>query len=100
MFPCHGPLAILAVAGMIFSGVSWLYWLREIGSEVNKTLPEDQRVHWGLMEKVPAKRMHLLWTQHERQFPNSRKRMYAILSILLCFSIPITAMVACIILST
>ncbi len=95
MFPCHGPLAILAVAGLIFCGMSWLYWVRQIGFEVNATLPEDQRVQWGLTEKVPAKRMHLLWREHEKRFPNSRKRMYAALSILLFFLIPITALVAC-----
>jgi hypothetical protein len=99
MFPCHGSLAILAVVGLIFCGMSWLYWLREIGSEVNKTLPEDQRVHWGLTEKVPA-RMHQLWMEHEKQFPNSRKRMYAALSFLLVFLIPITAMIACILLTS
>lgn len=98
MFPCRGPFAVLAVVGLIFCGVSWLYWLRQIGLEASKALPDDQRVEWGLTERVPAKRTHLLWREHEKQFPNSRKRMYAALSILFFFLIPIAALVACILL--
>lgn len=98
MFPCHNSLAIVAVAGIILCGISWLYWLRQIGLEASKPLPADQQVQWGLTERVPAKRMHLLWREHEKQFPNSRKRMYAALSFLLFFLIPIAALVTCILL--
>jgi hypothetical protein len=98
MFPCHGSLAIVAVAALILCGVSWLYWLRQIGQEASKALPEDQLVQWGLTERLPAKRMQLLWREHEKQFPKSRKRMYAALSILLFFLIPIAALVTCILL--
>jgi hypothetical protein len=98
MFPCHGPLAILAVAGLILCGISWLCWLRQIGLEASKALPGDQRVQWGLTERMPAGRMHLLWQEHEKQFPNSRKRMYAVLSLLFFFLIPIPALIACILL--
>jgi hypothetical protein len=98
MFPCHNGLAIIAIVGVIFCGVSWLYWLRQIGLEASRALPEDQRVQWGLTEMVPAKRMHLLWREHEKRFPKSRKRMYAALSILFSFLIPITALVACLLL--
>jgi hypothetical protein len=98
VFQCHDSLTIVAVVGLILCGVSWLYWLRQIGLEASKALPEDQRVQWGLTERVPAKRMHLLWRAHEEQFPKSRKRMYAALSLLLFFLIPITALVTCILL--
>jgi hypothetical protein len=98
VFLCHDSLAIVAVAALILCGVSWLYWLRQIGLEASKVLPEDQRVQWGLTERLPAKRMHLLWREHEKQFPKSRKRIYAALSILLLFLIPITALVTCILL--
>jgi hypothetical protein len=94
MIPCHGFPAI-AAAGVVTFGVSWLYWLREIGSAVNNTLPEDQRVRWSLMGKVPV-RMHWLWREHGKLFPQSRKRTYAALSILFVFLIPITALVTCI----
>ena len=94
MFPCRSPLAILAVAGIAICGISWLYWLRQIVFEVNQTLPEDQRMQWGLTERIPP-RIHAFWREHEKRFPASRKRMYAALSVLLFFLIPITALVAC-----
>jgi hypothetical protein len=99
MFPCHNGLAIVAIAGLILCGMSWLYWLRQIGLEFSKALPADQRLEWGLAESVPPNKMHLLWREHEKQFPNSRKRVYAALSFLLFFLIPITALVTCLLLS-
>lgn len=98
MFPCQNGLGLVAVSGLILCGISWLYWLRQIGLEARKGLPNDERVQWGLTEGVPAKGMHLLWREHEKQFPNSRKRMYAALSIIFFFLIPIAALVACILL--
>jgi hypothetical protein len=95
MIPCHGFLGYFAVAALILCGLSWLYWLRKIGVEVNNTLPEDQRVRWSLLEKVPA-RMHWLWNEHRKLFPASHKRTYAVLSILFLFLIPIAALIACI----
>lgn len=98
MFPCGNSLAIVAVAGLIPCGISWLYWLRQISLEASKAFPDRQRMQWGLTEMVPAKRMHLLWREHEKQFPNSRKRMYAALSLLLFFLIPLAALIGCILL--
>jgi hypothetical protein len=95
VIPCHGFLGICVEAGVIVCGLSWLYWLREIGLDVNKTLPQDQRVRWSLTEKVPAGRMHWRWREHAKLFPESRKRIFAGLSILLCFLIPIAALIIC-----
>jgi len=95
MILCRGFLGILEVAGTIFCGFSWLYLLREIGVEVNHTLPKEQRMQWGLTEAVPL-RMHWLWREHEKLFPASRKRMYAALSVLLLFLIPIAALITCV----
>ncbi len=93
MISWQGFLGFLTAAGPIFSLFSLLFWLREIGSEVNKTLPEDQRVEWNLTERVPI-RIHWLWNEHVRLFPQSRKRKYAALSLVLLFLIPIVAQVA------
>jgi hypothetical protein len=98
MFPCHNGLGVVAVAGLFLGGISWLFWLREVGSEASKTLPDNLRAEWGLTERIPAKTMHLLWREHEKQFPNSPKRMYAAISFLFFFLIPIAALVVCILL--
>ena len=74
MFPCHNGLAIVAVTGLILCGISWLYWLRQIGLEASKTLPADQQVQWGPTERVPAKRMHLLWREHGRRQIEEHRR--------------------------
>jgi hypothetical protein len=95
MIVCHGFFAIIAIAALIVCGLSWLYYLWEIGLEVNNTLREDQRVRWSLTEKVPTV-MHWLWSEHAKLFPESPKRTFAALSILLFFLIPIAALLACI----
>jgi hypothetical protein len=51
------PLILLAV---ISCGFSWLYWLHEIGLEVNGTLPEDQREIWRLTAAIRFGKMHWL----------------------------------------
>jgi hypothetical protein len=96
MFPCHGFLGYFAAAGCICGGFSWLYWLREIGRDVNKTLPIDQRMEWGITERLPFGRMHWFWSEHNKLFPESRKRAYAAISFLASFLIPIAALLACI----
>jgi hypothetical protein len=80
----------LAGAGMILSGFSYLYWLRQVAREVNKTLPENKRLEWGLLER--PRRTRWFWAQHEKLFPESRARAYAMLSIVLFFLIGVTAM--------
>jgi hypothetical protein len=82
----------LAGAGIVLSGLSWLYWLRQVAREVNKTLPEDKRLDWSLSELGPGWRMHWFWTEHKKLFPESRARAYAMLSISLFFLIGVTAM--------
>ena len=100
MFPCQNGFAdVIAIGGLLLCGMSWIYWLRQIGLEAGKTLTDDQRVQWGLTDAIPAKRMHLLWREHEKQFPKSRKRTYAVLSILFFFLIPIGALIGCILLT-
>lgn len=93
MFDSDSSIGILAGAGLILCGLSWLYWLREIGIDVNKTLPENQRVRWNLTEKVPLK-MHWFWREHARLFRQSRKRIYAATSLLLFFLLAIVIVVA------
>ena len=75
---------------MILSGFSYLYWLRQVAREVNKTLPENKRLEWGLLEKPRITRW--FWAQHEKLFRESRARAYAMLSIALFFLIGVTAM--------
>jgi hypothetical protein len=101
MLLCHGFLGYFATAAIICCGISWLYWGREIRRDLNETLPENQRVDWRLMDKVPAGGMSdRLWNQHAKLFPASRKRMYAMLSIVLFFLIPIATIIACILIPT
>jgi hypothetical protein len=82
----NSPFAFL----MIACGFTWLYWLREIGEDVIQTLPEGERVRWRLSGIVPSK-MHSIWRNHAALFPKSRKRMWAAVSLLLLFLIPIIA---------
>jgi hypothetical protein len=98
MFLCHGFLGYFAGAAIICFGLSWLYWGREIRRDVNNTLPENQRVDWGLMEKGPGLLMHRIWSDHTRLFPASRKRTYAAISIVLFFLVPIATIITCILL--
>jgi hypothetical protein len=81
----------LAGAGIVLSGLSWLYWLRQVAREVNKTLPEDKRLDWSLSEPGPGWRMHWFWTEHKKLFPESRARAYAMLSIVMFFLIGLIA---------
>src|ERR1700722_143776 len=80
---------LLAGVGIVLSGFSWLYWLRQVAREVNKTLPEDRRLEWGLLER--PRRTRWFWAQHERLFPKSRARIYAALSLVLAFLIAIAS---------
>ena len=89
MTPAHGLTELLAGAGMVLSGLSWLYWLRQVAREVNKTLPEDKRLEWGLLERPRITRW--FWAQHERLFPKSRARIYAALSLVLAFLIAVAS---------
>jgi hypothetical protein len=76
-----------------------VYWLREVAREANQSLPENQRVDLIRLKKAPTSRMRRLWDEHRKQFPASRKRKYAAISLLLCALIPIAAMITCISLS-
>jgi len=80
---------LLAGAGIVFSGLSWLYWLRQVAREVNKTLPEDKRLEWAILER--PRRIRWFWAQHEKLFPGSRTRTYAALSLVLAFLIAIAS---------
>jgi len=97
MTPCHGPLEFLIYACAVLSGFSWLYWLREIAAEVNKTLPENKQVRWNIFGR-PA-RTGWLWAEHGRLFPESRSRSYASLSFVLFFLIPIAAFTTCLLIA-
>jgi hypothetical protein len=87
----HDLIGFLAGAGIVLSGLSWLYCLRQVARQVNKTLAEDNRLEWGLAEPGPGWRMHWFWAEHERLFPKSRTRIYAALSIVLAFLIAIAS---------
>jgi hypothetical protein len=76
------------VASIVFL-VSLLYWLHEIGADVNSGLPESQRINWKFLQMVPPFKIHWIWKEHMRLFPSSRKRLYVALSLLLLFLIPI-----------
>jgi hypothetical protein len=89
MLPDHDLIKFLAGAGMILSGFSYSYWLRQVAREVNKTLPENKRLEWDLLGKPRMTRW--FWAQHEKLFPESRTRAYAMLSIVLFFLIGLSA---------
>jgi hypothetical protein len=99
MSSCHGLLGFVVAAGVVISGLSWLYWLREIAMEVNKTLPEEERLQWSLLDKVPG-RIHSFWAEHARLFPSSRTRTYAAISILLSVLIAVAGLTGCLLTST
>ena len=96
MPPCHGFLKYLAVAAFVCCGSCWWYLCREISRDVNKLLPANQRRDFPLSGKGPAGLLGWLWNEHAKHFPTSRKRRYAVLSILLFFLIPIGTVVTCI----
>jgi Ca2+/Na+ antiporter len=89
----HDFLKSCAGIAIILCGVSYLYWLREIGREVNETLPKEERRSWSLTEPIPP-RMHSLWSRHEQVFPKSRKRVYAAVSLILMFLTGIISLTA------
>jgi hypothetical protein len=80
--------SIIAGPSCIAFLLSTLYWLREIGKDVNSTLPESQRIEWKLFETIPPFKMHWMWQEHVRLFPNSRKRICVAFSFLLFFLVP------------
>jgi hypothetical protein len=68
----HDFLEACAGIAIILFLFSYLYWSKEIGREVNETLPTSERTSWSLTERIPLK-MHSLWSRHEQLFPKSRK---------------------------
>jgi hypothetical protein len=72
--------------------LSSLYWLHEIGTDVNSNLPESQRIERKLLQMVPPFKIHWIWKEHVRFFPRSRKRIYVALSLLLLFLVPIVSL--------
>jgi len=92
---CRSILEPTAFIAVFLFGFSWIYWLRRIYFEVDGTLPENQRLEeWKSWEGIP-RQMHRAWDEHERLFPESRKRKYAALSILLAVLVPIAALTWC-----
>jgi hypothetical protein len=82
--------------GVVLCGVSWLYWLRQIALEANETLPAGEQVRWPSLIEAPkpAFRILRLWEHHARQFPASKKRAYAAISLLLFFLVGIVGVTA------
>jgi hypothetical protein len=95
---CHSVFRPAAFVAPIFFGISWTYWLYEIHAEANETLPESQRIEWKEPSKIPPG-MHRLWDEHAKTFPESWKRIYAAVSILLFFLIPIASVLLCLLIS-
>lgn len=83
----HLVVSILSDTVCVISLLSSAYWLREIGRDVNKTLPMDERVEWSLLGIVPSK-IHSIWDEHVRLFPASAKRLYFAISLLAFFLAP------------
>ena len=87
-----GPVMFFAAFSF---GLAWIYWLRRIYFEVNGTLPKNQRLEeWNSGESIP-RQIYRAWDEHVRLFPESRKRTYAALFILLAFLVPIAALTWC-----
>jgi hypothetical protein len=81
--------------GALFFGFSWIYWLRRIYYEVNRTLPEKQKMkEWTRWESIPRE-IHRVWDEHVRLFPECRNRITAAFSLLLAFLVPIAALTWC-----
>jgi hypothetical protein len=77
--------------------VSLLFWLQRIASDVNGTLPKNERVEWSFGEMVPPFKIHGIWNKHVRLYPESLKRIYAAVSLLLMFLAPIAALLSSIV---
>jgi hypothetical protein len=99
MSACHGAVGTFTGIATVFFGFSWLYWLRGICADANKTLPEDKRLELGSWGQNVPRQAHWLWNEHGRLFPKSRKRIYAALCVILFFLIPIVALTACLLIS-
>jgi hypothetical protein len=91
MFANGIPSIILGVV-CIGALASLLFWLGRIGSDVNQTLPQSERVEWKFGQIVPPIKIHHLWSEHVRLFPGSRKRIYVAISLSLIFLAPIAAL--------
>lgn len=85
--------AFIGVSCIVFL-LALLYWLHEIGTEVNNALPDWQRVEWNLLQMVPPFKIHWIWREHARLYPKSRKRVYVVLSLFLLFIVPIAAVLS------
>lgn len=87
------------VGGALFLafGAAWIYGLRSIVPDVNQTRPERQQIRWKSYSQVEGSqwRVHRAWEDHIRLFPNSRKRLYAGISLISAFAFFIAAISAC-----
>ena len=110
---CREPIGVLTGLLMLCCGASWLYWLKEIVEEVNSTLSKEQRLEWRsvIFGTLPTwsdlKRqwqldwkIHSFWNDHVRLYPKSRARLYAAVSFLLFFLIPIVNLAFCLLFSS
>ena len=81
---------VCSTVGVVAAGASWIYWLREIAFDVNKTPPADRHLTLRLWEQI-SPGMHILWNRHAELYPRSKSRTYAALSLILGFMIIVAA---------
>ena len=96
MIACDRIAEGFLLLGTLPLGLSWLYCLYAIISDVNKMLPAaqqlDPRSAWT--GKAPW-RVHQAWNEHVRLFPRSRMRLCAAFSLLAAFLSGIIPFAAC-----
>lgn len=105
MFPCREPAGILVGAVIFCCAASYVYWIKKIFDEVNSLRPEEQRLElqWASLATFgdlkqrwrQDHRAHGVWDEHVRLFPGSRKPLYAAISFVLFFLIPIISLSFC-----
>jgi hypothetical protein len=76
MASVHDVIGFPAGAGIVLSGLSWLYRLCQVAREVNKILSEDERLEW-VYQKGCLAEFAGSGAEHERLLPESRTRAYA-----------------------
>jgi hypothetical protein len=105
MILCSEPVEILAGVVTVSCAASYVRWTKTMFDEVNALRPPEQRVElqWASLATLgdlkqrwrQDQRAHVVWDEHVRLFPRSRKPLYAAVSYVLFLLIPVLTLSFC-----
>jgi hypothetical protein len=71
-------------------GITFMYLsasvLQSIVKDVNERLPENQKVEWVWSRMTNPSSMHWIWQEHVRLYPESQKRNWFAVFLVLMFA--------------